>query len=219
MFAHCLKVDPLVMHGTAEWYFESGQIKRKGVYYNGKPNGVFKEFYKNGKQRSRIIYRHGKEKYADYWSEEGVPQLVKGQGVIRYRPDSASDLSVMQVKDSIATLVYEVEYASGDTVYLIADEPFSYAGGMEALHRQFAKERKYPPTAVRQQIQGQVFIEFVVRKSGKVTNIRVVKGIGGGCDEEAFRAFHYLREWIPAKIAGNPVNQRAVIPVVFRVGP
>lgn len=50
-----------------------------------------------------------------------------------------------------------------------------------------AKNIKYPPMARESGIQGRVFVNFVVEPDGRVSNVKVLRGIGGGCDEEAIR--------------------------------
>jgi protein TonB len=64
-------------------------------------------------------------------------------------------------------------------------------------------------------IEGKVFVEFIVDKDGKLTNIKVVRGIGGGCDEEAIRVISRMPNWKPGKQRGMPVKVRMIIPIHF----
>ncbi|HCZ36061.1 MAG TPA: hypothetical protein DHV26_09065, partial [Cytophagales bacterium] len=64
-------------------------------------------------------------------------------------------------------------------------------------------------------IQGRVFIEFVVNQNGSLSDIRPLKGIGGGCDEEAVKVMANAEAWNPGKQRGMAVRQRMVIPIIF----
>jgi TonB family protein len=67
-------------------------------------------------------------------------------------------------------------------------------------------------------IEGKVFIEFTVNTDGTVSDIHALKGIGGGCDEEAINVMQGSPKWIPAKQRGTNVRQRMVMPINFSLG-
>jgi len=89
-------------------------------------------------------------------------------------------------------------------------------GGFESFYSQISKNLKYPKQAIRHRVDGRVFIEFVVDRNGQINNMKVLKGIGSGCDEEAMRVLA-LTQWEPGRQRGNPVNVRMVIPVFFKI--
>jgi protein TonB len=90
--------------------------------------------------------------------------------------------------------------------------------GMAAFYKDIGDRIKYPPQARRMGIEGLVFVEFVIGKDGRFTDVRAVKGIGGGCDEEAVRAIQSAPAWNPGKQRGKPVKQRYTLPVTFKLG-
>lgn len=111
-----------------------------------------------------------------------------------------------------------VNITTTDEVYIIAEEPASPKVGMTAFHEAIQKEMKYPEEAVRNGVSGRVFIEFVVEKDGSLSNQRVVKGIGSGCDEEALRALKAINiPWNPARHHGEVVRTKLVVPVNFKM--
>jgi protein TonB len=69
--------------------------------------------------------------------------------------------------------------------------------------------------AVEQETQGKVFVSFVVEKDGTVSNVTVVKGIGGGCDEEAIRVIKKSPRWRPGMQHNLPVRVRYNMPLSF----
>jgi len=85
---------------------------------------------------------------------------------------------------------------------------------MESFYRFIGKTLKYPKRAQYTGTQGKVFIEFVIDKNGHVTNMKVIKGIGSGCDEEAMRVLA-LTKWQPGRQRGKPVKVRMTMPLNF----
>lgn len=88
----------------------------------------------------------------------------------------------------------------------------SLEGGLAALQR----EIRYPTVARDAGIEGRVLVQFTVDEKGAVADARVVKGIGGGCDEEAVRALEAMR-FEPGRQDGRPVAARMTIPITFRL--
>ena len=64
-------------------------------------------------------------------------------------------------------------------------------------------------------IQGTVYATFVVERDGSVTDVRVLRGIGGGCDEEALRVIKAMPRWTPGKQRGKPVRVQFTMPIKF----
>jgi TonB family protein len=102
-------------------------------------------------------------------------------------------------------------------VFTVVDTQPEYPGGMEALDKHLLENISYPDSAKNLGIQGTVFVSFIVKKSGKVDNAKVVRGIGGGCDEEALRIVKSMPEWIPGEQRGKPVNTEIVLPIKFKL--
>ncbi|WP_338763230.1 TonB family protein [Bernardetia sp. ABR2-2B] len=123
--------------------------------------------------------------------------------------------------DNIVTDVTAIEaprqQEEVEQVFTIVEQNAVYPGGMDAFYKYVSKELNYPKQAKRMGIQGRVFVQFVVDKSGKLTDVKTVKGIGGGCDEEAERVLRESKRWAPAKQRGKTVKVRMNIPIVFKL--
>jgi len=106
---------------------------------------------------------------------------------------------------------------SKDGVYSFVsmENPPTYPGGMQALYSFLGKNIKYPEQAVKDKIQGNVFVSFVVGKDGSISNIKVDRKLGGGTDEEAVRVLRLAKRWNPGLIEGKPVEVAYNIPVKF----
>lgn len=93
-----------------------------------------------------------------------------------------------------------------------------FPGGTDALYRYLAENIKYPEAARKANVDGRVFLKFVVRTDGSVNDVRVVKGIGFGCDQEAIRVVKNMPRWDPGKQNKIPVNVEYVLPINFQLG-
>ncbi len=104
-----------------------------------------------------------------------------------------------------------------DTIFITLNHPAEPVGGLKGMYHFFAKNMRYPLEAKNLEIEGRVYIQFIVEKDGSLSAITALKGIGGGCDEEAIRVIESYGNWIPAQIKGQAARQRMVIPIVFKL--
>ncbi len=104
-----------------------------------------------------------------------------------------------------------------DSIYQIVEQIPKFPGGESALMEYVSKNVAYPEEAKEKEIQGRVFIGFVVEKDGSVSNVKVLRGIGGGCDEEAVRVIKGMPKWKPGMQKGKPVRVSYQIPINFKL--
>lgn len=90
--------------------------------------------------------------------------------------------------------------------------------GLRGLPNYLVNNLNYPPEAFRLDIQGKATIEFVVETSGSISNLRTVKFLGGGCDDEAMRLARSIC-WIPAIQGGKHVRSIMKLDIMFRLNP
>jgi len=112
------------------------------------------------------------------------------------------------------SLTANEEYQEAE-IFTVVEESPHFPGGEDAVIKFLQENLKYPVIARESSIQGTVFITFVIEKDGTITDIRVLRGIGGGCDEEALRALKLMPRWIPGKQRGKPVRVQFNLPVKF----
>lgn len=103
-----------------------------------------------------------------------------------------------------------------ETFKIIEKQP-AFPGGMAALYKYIQKKMKYPKEAKKQGIEGKVFVQFIIDKEGRIDKVRVVQGIGGGCDEEAVRVIKMLPDFTPGMSDGEPIDISMVLPITFRL--
>lgn len=92
-----------------------------------------------------------------------------------------------------------------------------FPGGEQAMMDFVAKNVQYPQEARDKEISGRVLVGFIVEKDGSIGDVKVVKGIGGGCDEEAVRVVKAMPKWKPGMDKGKPVRVSYVMPFTFKL--
>jgi TonB family protein len=108
--------------------------------------------------------------------------------------------------------------SSGEQVYNVVEKMPSFPGGDEARIDFMMKNLKYPEQAKKNGVQGKVFVTFIIETDGSLTNVKVMRGIGAGCDEEAVRVIKLMPKWTPGIEKGKPVKVQFVLPIKFALG-
>lgn len=96
-------------------------------------------------------------------------------------------------------------------------KPPSFPGGDAELFKYLQKNMEYPALAKENNIQGVVPITFVVGKDGSVSDVQILRDIGGGCGKEAVRVVKSMPKWIPGEANGHAVKVRYTLPVRFKL--
>jgi TonB family protein len=107
-----------------------------------------------------------------------------------------------------------------DTLYTVSDVNIKPQPekGMNDFYDRWSRKVTYPETALKNKIQGMVFVQFVVNENGAVSDIAVRSGIGHGCDEAALKGFNEVKgTWKPGTKNNRNVKVKMVIPFAFRI--
>ena len=102
-------------------------------------------------------------------------------------------------------------------IYTTIDVYPRFPGGDQSRFYFLRTHIRYPDVAVKSGIQGVVMVVFVIEINGAVSNVEIVKGIGGGCDEEAIRVVKMMPQWEPGKRSGRAVRVLVRMPIVFKI--
>jgi protein TonB len=150
------------------------------------------------------------------------PKVVKDEEV-QEPPPTQEEVKDVQVStethegEKVVDLPPENPVVSEDEgkIFTIVEEMPTFPGGEDKMIEYIAKNTKYPPVARENDIKGRVFVNFYIDKEGKVQGVKLIRGIGGGCDEEALRVVRSMPPWKPGKQNGRPVNVYYNLPVNF----
>ena len=131
--------------------------------------------------------------------------------------DFELDVEVTE-EEIVENVTFEpMEEEKAEDIFIFVEEEASFPGGKKAWAKFLKKNLTYPRQAKRMNIEGRVHLGFVVDKNGNISDIEVLRSIGGGCDEEAIRVLNASPKWNPGKQRGNPVKSRMQILVVFKL--
>ncbi len=103
-------------------------------------------------------------------------------------------------------------------VFTFVEQMPAFPGGEAEMMKFIYKNIRYPPAARENGIDGKVVLQFVVDESGSISDIQVLRDIGGGCAEEAIRVVKLMPPWKPGKQNGNAVKVYFKLPVTFKLG-
>ncbi len=119
-------------------------------------------------------------------------------------------------EQTVVEIIEQPEETVEETqIFTIVEEMPQFPGGETELFKYLGKAIKYPQMAQDAGISGVVYVTFEVDKDGKVKDVKVLRGIGGGCDEEAIRVVKAMPKWSPGKQRGKPVRVQYNLPIRF----
>ena len=115
------------------------------------------------------------------------------------------------------TVVYEVpeETREDGEIFIIVEEMPEFPGGEGELQKYLASSVRYPVIAQENGIQGRVYIQFVIKPRGEVTNVTILRGVDPSLDREAVRVVEAMPKWKPGKQRNRPVRVSYTVPINF----
>ncbi len=122
---------------------------------------------------------------------------------------------VIQDKPKQKTQVKYEPVKAVNGVYSVVEKMPSYPGGDDARVQFMVGNIKYPETAVKNKVMGTVYVTFVIKADGSISDVKVLRGIGSGCDEEAVRVIKLMPKWNPGMEKGKPVDVQFNLPIKF----
>ncbi|MBQ9215114.1 MAG: energy transducer TonB [Bacteroidales bacterium] len=115
----------------------------------------------------------------------------------------------------VEEVVQEEEKPEEPEIFFIVEEMPQFPGGETALRKYIAENVRYPEMAKENDIQGTVYVRFVVDEKGKVTNVELLRGVDPLLDKEALRVVNSLPNWKPGKQRGKAVKVSHSVPIKF----
>ncbi len=187
-------------HGEFNYYFKNGQLKSKKLFENNLKNGEFIGYYENGKINYIGSYNNDKEHLEWNWYHENGTLVSKETyyfGLLK---------KISQWDNS------------GNTIEnpKLEIEPV-FIGGENELQKALYQNLNYPSSAINNNEQGTVFVQFIINVDGSLTDISVKNPQYASLDAAAVKAVSLLPNWIPGKFHNLPVKVRFTLPVEFEL--
>lgn len=111
----------------------------------------------------------------------------------------------------------EKKVSVDDEVFVVVEEQAEFPGGLDSMYAYIVKNLKYPELAKEKGIEGRVFVSFIIEKDGSISNVKILRGIGGGCEEAAVEMIKNMPKWKPGKQRGKPVRFQFTLPIKFEL--
>jgi len=118
---------------------------------------------------------------------------------------------------SLQCRIFAQDTAKAVPVNLTEKERPMFPGGEKELRKYLALNLRYPNTALEQKVEGYVILTFKINTAGKVSDVKVLKGLGAGCDEEAIRVAKKMPDWEPAHKDGKAIEIVYYLPIEFEL--
>lgn len=107
---------------------------------------------------------------------------------------------------------------NGEMIFTVVEKSPEFPGGIEAMYKFLGENIKYPEAAAKANVQGRVFLNFIITSEGEIKDITILKGLGFGADEESIRVISKMPRWNPGMQSGRAVNVRYNLPISFQLG-
>ena len=107
----------------------------------------------------------------------------------------------------------EEEEIDEPEIFEIVEQMPELIGGIGGLQ----SKARYPEIARRANVEGRVIVQFIVDENGEVSEPTILRGIGGGCDQEAIRVITEHAKFIPGRQRGRPVSVKMSLPIIFKL--
>ena len=127
---------------------------------------------------------------------------------------SSTALVNAQEEETLKVITQD-EVDPDNPTFTIVEEMPSFPGGEQELFKYLGKNIKYPKKAKKKGVEGVVYANFVVDTTGEITNVKILRGIGGGCDKETIRVIKKMPNWKPGKQRGENVRVSYNLPIRY----
>lgn len=214
-----------VKDGAFVYYYENGQKSEEKTFVNGTVEGNIFHYYESGvlSQTVRSVNGHYEGKGLSYFENGQLSSEVfyhnnKFDGICKWYYENGQPSSIETYEaDSLISFELFLENGEADTQTKIPNAEAEFPGGLTNLKRYLANNIIYPEYALEHNIEGKVFIQFIISKTGEVSNVTVKKSAHILLDQEAVRVLENLPKWKPAKFHNRVVPAIYNLPVTFRL--
>jgi TonB family protein len=226
--------------GTYTSYYLNGNKKQSTNYSEFMPIGLHQEWYENGNKKLEGEYLNniskfvGNYKINQFWDENNVQKVVDGNGFFYEKNEKSVTEGVIKngYKDGewkenhtdsyqILEIYSEGKFISGVNTdsdgivvnYTEMEQKPEPVDGITHFYKYIGSNFNYTKASKLHKIKGRIVLSFIVEKDGTLAEIRVIKGLGFGLDEEAVRVVSSYKKWIPGSQRGRKVRVMYSLPI------
>lgn len=217
-------------------YYTGGKMKMVSNYKRGEEIGSKELYYPNGNLYTvtmldnntvylkkcidsvgNVLADKGNGKWIDF--DNFFASKTEGQVINGKREGEWTEITKTGEKNTGTYkdgLLVSGDLLNADTlIYEHPDVPPTFDGGESGFNKFLSRTIRYPAVARQNNIQGRVIASFIVERDGSITHLRIIRGIGSGCDEEVIRVISLSPPWKPGHLNGKLVRVKYALPVAF----
>lgn len=191
----CTKAD-----GEKTWYNENGKPSHTCMYRNGLADGTEVFYFDNGQKKVEGSYIEGE---------------MDGEWNSWFRSGKLAAKANFKKDEQVSAQFFN-EDGSKNRDRKFFQQPAQFPGGLKALAKYLKENLEYPQKAIKDNISGQVVVQFVVRKDGRISDVEIYKSVDPLLDKEAVRVVKAMPLWEPAYFGGELADYYARQPITFR---
>lgn len=186
--------------GLNTWYHENGKPSRTCFYKKGTVDGADIYYFDNGQKRIEGTFVQGK---------------LNGEWNSWFRSGAIAAKATYKNDEQVSAEFFNEDGSKNRSRELFY-QPASFPGGVKALAKYLKENLEYPQKAIKDNISGQVVVQFVVQKNGRITDVAVYKSVDPLLDKEALRVVKAMPPWEPAYFGGDLTEFYARQPITFK---
>jgi TonB family protein len=243
MIGNAIIIDhQLLLTGPSIEYYENGKRKSIKKYIDGMQTGEFSQYYPNGQLYISAEYNaKGRKIIKEVRDSTGKIIASDGTGyMVMYTTDFKRVIEEGPIKkgveegewrgisdDSARSTLYYIggifrngkTYDKNGSEYPanVAFKVPAFRKGLGDFYKFLNKTITYPEVAKDANVQGKVFVTFIVERDGELSDVHIARGVGGSLDEEAVRAIKLSSKWNPGTQGGIPVRMQYTLPINFHL--
>lgn len=184
-------------------------------YEEQQPEALKEEILNTVKSAELVIVRD-EEVQEDIKSQDELKDTETAIGNTNF-DQGTDDLNVVREHKNEVIVEEKHEPVEDNRVFDVVEQQPQFPGGQAALMKYLSDNIRYPAIAQENNIQGRVVVQFVVTKTGKIGEVKVIRGKDPDLDKEAVRVVKTLPDFIPGKMNGHAVNVWFTLPVNFKL--
>lgn len=236
--------DYLSKEGQFISYYENGKRRSITNYTNSRPSGKQFDWYENGQLKSEIEHLENQNvsiseiRVNQFWNAENVQKVIDGNGDYEYSDDKQHESGKIKngfhdgvwkgrsknLNCSYTEIYDNGKFISGVSIdssnvehsYNITFSKPEPKKGFAHFYSYVANNMRTPKEAVANKISGKILLTFIIEESGSIKDVKVIKGLGYGLDEEAIITLRSYRNWTPGKMRGINIRTLYSIPITIR---
>lgn len=195
---------------------KKAEVKQKQVKME-EPEKVVERVKSSIKFTAPVIKKDNEVKPEDELkSQDELMSTKTAIGALDVKGNDDASGEVLKLKEAVAQP--EPKPVEEEKIFEVVEVSPSFPGGETAMYKFLNDNINYPTIAQENGVQGRVVLQFVVGRSGEITDVKVIKSVDPSLDREAVRVVKSMPRWMPGKQNGQAVKARFTLPVQFKLG-